>query len=210
MNCPPTESLFENPALRVSDHVRSCPRCAARLRALDEFLAPGASPDGVSLAEVERELRQRLAADVRSRQAGPARSRLRAPLRARYFGLLAAAAVVLAVLWWRPMETAETPTVRSTAPLQTAKLRLSETSLWTGLRLQLAWNAVEGAERYLVIVYDSKLRELASQEVAGRESCEFVLSDAGSEPSLWVRVRALRAGGLLEDSGLQLVSGGRR
>jgi hypothetical protein len=179
------------------------------LRALEEFLAPRGAADNVSLDQVEDELRQRLSRELRTRAARTARPRLQTPLRLRAFALTAAAAMVLAFLWWRPFESAETPAVRSMAPSPSAKLALDQSSSWNGSRLQLAWNSIEGAERYLVIVYDAKLKELDSQEVSGQQRCEFILPAAGGARSLWVRVRALRGAVQLEDTGLQLVSGVR-
>jgi hypothetical protein len=141
---------------------------------MDDFLHP--SP---TLAGVEVELRERLARDVRRRDARAARPRRRWRPRPVSLTLAAAAVVILAALWWRPFESAEQGTLRSTTAERLSQLRLDESSLWSGDSVELRWNRIDAAERYEVVL-----------ELAG-------------ESSLWVRVRALRAARVLEDSGLQ-------
>jgi hypothetical protein len=104
-----------------------------------------------------------------------------------------------------PFESPETATMRSGSDTENPRLILSENSSWSGSVLGLQWSAVPGVKSYQVIVYDSQLRELLSQEVAGAERWEFTL-EADGTAAVWVRVRALGTAGILLESDLIPIS----
>jgi hypothetical protein len=116
------------------------------------------------------------------------------------------AAGVVAAWLLRPQPRPE----RSVAAQQpAAKLHLVDNSSWNGFNLELEWNPIEDTEKYLVNVYDSNLRPLTSKEVVDRLHCSFLLDQASQHRSLWVRVRALKEGSVLEDSGILILTNRR-
>jgi hypothetical protein len=95
--------------------------------------------------------------------------------------------------------------MRSGSGAESPRLLLNENSSWSGSVLRLEWSAVPGAENYQVVVYDSQLRELLSEEIASAGSWEFTVEGHGAA-ALWVRVRALGKAGPVLESELVAIS----
>jgi hypothetical protein len=166
-DCLEFEALASLSGLPAGDprrvHVEGCPRCRARLIALEEFVA--ASGSGVPDAEwrvAEAALRRRRVSDgLVSPPAAPPAAR-RTWMRAEWRPVLAAAAAVVVVSagsWWVTKSHHE-PALRAVPG--------DEWTLAVGTReagVTIAWLAAPGADQYRVVFLDASLEPVATLEV---------------------------------------------
>ena len=170
------------------DHLDACARCLARLEAYRAFMAAD-EPAGADADEAERVLGQRLQEGIGSTPRP--RTILSFPSSNFTTGMLALAAVlVLSLVVPRFFQVGDhpeaEPVLRGGAGTEVMTLRSTspDQGSWS-----LSWDAVDGADDYLVILLDENLTEIARHRTAGRTSWMAAVPGA----TLW-RVEALGAG----------------
>jgi hypothetical protein len=206
--CPDFETLATWRDLPASDerrtHVESCPRCRARLAALDEFVAPSADdlPAGEWNAARE-ELRRRRPADERlsSRPFAVDVAARRAPSRwrfARLVGTLGAVVAVGAVAWFG-LRARPAPALRESGPTAWAP-----TVERRGGTIRIAWPAVPQADAYRLLVSGPSLEPVATLDAGARLETELRVDSlpAGLAPhrAFVVQAEALRGTDVLATS----------
>ncbi len=197
-DCPDVEALAALSGLSADDprraHVESCPRCRARLIALEEFVA--ASGSDVPEAEwhvAEAELRRRRVSDgLVSPPARPPAVR-RTWTRAVWRPVFAAAAslvVMIAGAWW-VVQSRHEPTLRALPGDEWIPSVESR-----GAAVTIAWRATPGADQYRVVFLDASLEPVATLEVGpalearvGREALPGGLAHG---QAVMVEVHAIR------------------
>jgi hypothetical protein len=208
IECPEFETLAAWRELPGSDarraHVESCPRCRARLAAMDEFVTPTADelPAG-EWAAAREELGRRRAGDERLRSRGGAEV-VRMPRHAPRWRLAlalgaAAALVAISAVTWLGVRGRQAPALRESGPAAwapTVKLQART--------IRISWAAVPQAETYRLVFSDPTLEPIATLEAGPRLDLELRVDSlpAGLAPhrSLVVQAEALRGADVIATS----------
>jgi hypothetical protein len=201
--CEPLETLPAAAALPVGDarrdHVDDCARCRARLAAYAAFMAADDAADDAGADRAERRLSAFLRAEIRGEPTATPTGPF--PLLRFATGALALAAVlVLLVVVPRFSTGPETPGVAPLLRGDEAADPLAPRVAWgeNGISV-LSWTALEGADDYVVVLFDAALQETARFHTQGRTFWSLVPTRAASPPLLW-RVDAYARGDPLASS----------
>jgi len=169
------DSLPESAPERV--HVAQCPRCRSLMLAYHEFAQPGALPEGARMAEAEAALAAMLEREVRGVRVDtraavvPAGrggagwwSRLVGPTPVRAAFALAALVVAAGAVWFAAQPRLQGPPVMrgdSTGTILALRVEGAQVRSRDGA-IELRWEAIRGADHYLVSFYGSDLGDLPS------------------------------------------------
>jgi hypothetical protein len=185
-------------------HLADCPLCRARLAAYRTFLAEGPPLAGSrpekAKVDLERFIDTMVRRNVETKVENGfwARLRTRRPRRRALIpGLsVAAAAIVILVIALHPFTGGDrTPALlRGGEPSSGAALVIQPASLHDGA-VTFSWSPLPDAESYELLLYDTKLEEIARFEADRATSIRIEASDipAADGPVLW-RIVALREG----------------
>ena len=166
-DCLDLEALASLSGLPAGDprraHVESCPRCRARLVALEEFVAGTGSdvPDAEWLAAKAALERRRVSEGLAARPATPpvVRPTWTRALWRPVFAAAATLVLVSAGVWWTTQSRHE-PALRAVPG--------DEWTIAVGTReaaVTIAWLASPGADQYRVVFLDASLEPVATLEV---------------------------------------------
>lgn len=191
--CEPLESLLEAAALPVGhvrrDHVDGCARCGARLAAHVAFLSAQAVPADARPDRAERQLSGFLRTEVRGERATVSVSRTFPRLGFAAGTVALAAVLALLVVVPRYSNGPDAlPVLRGTGVTDRFAPRVT---LGTDGARVLAWEDIEGADDYEVVLFDASLAEIGRVRTQGRTTLTVQPTDS---PPLFWRVDAIVQG----------------